>query len=88
MPNNLTYTPDFIYPKIVNGKKLFLEPHAMDEDLKNALMKYSLFRETYGKYCAIALIVPENMMNFVKQEEKAYDYLWSKSNLSKELESL
>ncbi len=87
LPNNKSYTPDFIYPKTVNGKKLFLEPRGM-KGLKEALMKCSLFRETYGKYCAIALIVPENMINSVKQEKKAYDYLWSKSNLSKELKSL
>ena len=88
LPDGLTYTPDFIYPEAIGGKKLFLEPHGVKERLKETLMKYSLFRETYCEYCALALIVPENMMNFVRQEKNAYDYLWSIHDLSKELKSL
>ena len=85
---NPTYTPDFIYPKLVNGKKLFLEPHGIEMGLKEALIKYSLFRETYGKYCAIALIVPKNIISSVRRENKAYDYLWSEHELSEELKLL
>ncbi|MBS7621893.1 DUF2400 family protein, partial [Candidatus Bathyarchaeota archaeon] len=76
LPDGLTYTPDFIYPEAVGGKKLFLEPRG-GKGLKEALMKCSLFRETYGEYCALALVVPEDIMDFVRQEKKAYDYLWS-----------
>ena len=56
----LSYKPDFILRKTINGKKVVLEPHGRWEE--RDIRKFSLFRKSYGEFFVLILIVSDKML--------------------------
>jgi hypothetical protein len=81
---SLTYKPDFLLPRYTNkGRKVLLEPHGIEANLKEVLNKLSMFRQHYGDYFCLILIVPNNLVetiNTLDQNQSSYDFLWKQSD--------
>lgn len=61
--NGITYKPDFILPKTaVEGKHVVLEPHGIwrEGHEEEVTAKYAQFRELYGNYYYLILLVHPN----------------------------
>ena len=84
LPGGITYKADFILRRQkVEGKTVILEPHGTwEEDGEKAAFKYALFRETFGKYYYLILLVPERYFRFVRDTYKdSYDDIFEISNV-------
>jgi hypothetical protein len=88
---SLTYKPDFLLPKLTyNGKKLLLEPHGVKTKLPEFLDKLTTFRQQYGDYFCLILIVPDELLgtiDLIDPQHKAYDFVWKRSNYKIQLET-
>lgn len=87
LPKNkhlLTYKPDFLLPQYTDhARKVILEPHGIRKNLNETLFKLSTFRQHYGEFFCLILIVPDHFTNTIQKldpEHKAYDYLWKQSD--------
>ena len=89
--SSLTYKPDFLLPQLTsNGRKVLLEPHGIKSNLKDVLLKLSKFREHYGQYFCLILIVPDDFTKTIDeydQEHNSYDFLWKQSNYKTQFEN-
>lgn len=88
---SLTYKPDFLLPRYTNrGRKIILEPHGVKENLKDVAHKLSVFREHYGEFFCIILIVPDDFtetINNIDPDHKSYDLLWKRSEYKTKFEN-
>lgn len=81
---SLTYKPDFLLPRYTNdGRKVLLEPHGIEANLKEVVNKLATFRQHYGGYFCLILIVPNNLIEYIKSldpNRSSYDFLWKQSD--------
>jgi hypothetical protein len=88
---SITYKPDFLLPQLTcGGKKLLLEPHGVKSDLFKFLDKLRIFRQHFGDYFCVVLIVPDDqveIINVLDQEYNAFDFLWKRTNFRIQLEN-
>jgi hypothetical protein len=87
----LTYKPDFLLPQLTcNGRKVLLEPHGIKNNLKEELFKLAKFREHYGDFFCLILIVPDDFVETIAKldpDRKSYDFLWKQSNYKIQFET-
>ncbi len=88
---SLTYTPDFLLPQLThNGRKVLLEPHGVKTNLNDFLNKLKAFRQNYGTYFCLILIVPDEFIDAIDEldpQRKAYDFVWKRSNYKIQIEN-
>ena len=88
---SLTYKPDFLLPQLTyNGKKILLEPHGVIANLPEFINKLKSFRQQYGDYFCLILIVPDNLLEIIElldPQHNAYDFVWKKNNYKIQLEN-
>ena len=88
---SLTYKPDFLLPQLTyNGKKVLLEPHGVKTNLPEFLNKLIFFRQQYGDYFCLILIVPDELIgtiDLLDPQHKAFDFVWKRSNYKIQLEN-
>ncbi|MCL4430529.1 MAG: hypothetical protein M1167_07225, partial [Chloroflexi bacterium] len=79
----LTYKPDFLLPQLTNkGRKVLLEPHGVRNNLGEVLFKLSKFRQHYGEFFCLILIVPDDFVGAIDRldpKHNSYDFLWKQS---------
>ena len=88
---SLTYKPDFLLPQLTyKGKKLLLEPHGVKTNIPEFLNKLKTFRQQYGDYFCLILIVPDELLgtiDLLDPQHTAYDFVWRRSNYKIQLEN-
>ena len=88
---SLTYKPDFLLPQLTcNGRKVLLEPHGVMTNMPEFIHKLTSFRQQYGDYFCLVLIVPDNLLaviDLLDPKHDAYDFVWKKSNYKIQLEN-
>ncbi len=88
---SLTYKPDFLLPQLThNGRKILLEPHGVKANLSEFLNKLKSFRQQYGDYFCLMLIVPDELLGTIDTldpQHNAYDFIWKRSNYKIQLEN-
>jgi len=89
--SGLTYKPDFLLPQFTNkGRKVILEPHGIKTNLTQFLIKTTLFRQHFGEYFCLILIVPDDyveIINHLDPRHCSYDFIWKQSNYKIQLEN-
>ena len=88
---SLTYKPDFLLPQLTyNGKKVLLEPHGIKTSLPEFLNKLIFFRQQYGDYFCLILIVPDELIgtiDLLDPQHKASDFVWKRSSYKIQIEN-
>jgi hypothetical protein len=87
----LTYKPDFLLPQFTyQGRKVLLEPHGVKDNLLDILFKLACFREHYGEFFCLILIVPDSYVKIIEvldPEHKSFDFIWKQSNYKIQFET-
>lgn len=66
-----TYTPDFILDRLVQGRRIILEPHY--EMSRKQAYKYSLFKRTYGHEFLLILLLKNDLIPFYHERKVLAD---------------
>ena len=86
----LTYKPDFLLPQLTNrGRKVLLEPHGIKTNFDEFLNKLKTFRQHYGGYFCLILIVPDDFVetiNALDSQHNSYDFIWKRTDYKIQLE--
>jgi hypothetical protein len=65
------YTPDFILDRLVQGRRIILEPHY--EMSRKQAYKYSLFKRTYGHEFLLILLLKNDLIPFYHERKVLSD---------------
>jgi hypothetical protein len=65
------YTPDFILDKLVEGRRIILEPHF--EMTPKQARKYALFKQTYGQEFLLILLLKNDLISYYNERNVLND---------------
>ena len=86
-----SYKPDFLILRYTDiGRKVLIETHGIWDNLKEFLDKLRLFKQNYGEFFCLILIVPDDLaetINKLDKKHESYDILWKQSEYKTRLEN-